>query len=212
MNSLNRILILAPHTDDGEFACGGTIARFIDEGKECYYAAFSSCDESVPYGYPKGVLIKELEKATRVLGIKDEYRIIFNYKVREFPHSRQEILEDMVKLNKELKPDLILLPTKYDTHQDHNVVAAEGFRAFKKCSMLGYEIPWNNLTFISSGFIEINSEHLKKKVDALKCYESQSDKDYASEEYIRSLALTRGVQFGVKYAEAFEVIRSIIRL
>ncbi len=24
-----RVIVLAPHTDDGEIGCGGTIARFI---------------------------------------------------------------------------------------------------------------------------------------------------------------------------------------
>ena len=27
-----RVLILAPHTDDGEFGCGGTIAKHIENG------------------------------------------------------------------------------------------------------------------------------------------------------------------------------------
>ena len=29
-----KILVLAPHTDDAEFGCGGAIAKFIKEGKE----------------------------------------------------------------------------------------------------------------------------------------------------------------------------------
>ena len=212
MNNIERVLILAPHTDDGEFACGGTISRFIEEEKECYYVAFSSCDESVPYGYPEGVLLEEMKAATAVLGIKENYHIVFNYTVRNFPQLRQDILQDMVKLNREIKPNLVLLPTKNDTHQDHGVIAHEGFRAFKKCSMLGYEVPWNNLTFVSSGFIEFNEYHLSKKIEALHCYKTQAEKDYASESYIRALAVTRGVQFGVNYAEAYDVVRSIIRL
>ncbi len=28
----NKILILAPHTDDGEFGCGGSINRWAGEG------------------------------------------------------------------------------------------------------------------------------------------------------------------------------------
>ncbi len=212
MNKIRRVIILAPHTDDGEFACGGSIARFIEECIECYYVAFSSCDESVPPGYPRDILKQELKAATTVLGIKDEYRIVFNYHVRNFPEERQEILEDMVRLNNEIKPDLVFLPTQFDTHQDHGVIAVEGFRAFKKCSILGYELPWNNLTFISSGFIEISERHLAKKIEALMCYESQSGRDYASANYIQALAMTRGIQFGVKYAETFEVVRQIFRL
>jgi len=36
MFNMDRVLILAPHTDDGEFGCGGSVARFIGEGKEVY--------------------------------------------------------------------------------------------------------------------------------------------------------------------------------
>ena len=41
----DRVLVLAPHTDDGEFGCGGTISRFVQEGKEIFYAAFSTAEE-----------------------------------------------------------------------------------------------------------------------------------------------------------------------
>ena len=39
-----RILVLAPHTDDGEFGCGGSIARFASEGNEVHYVAFSAAE------------------------------------------------------------------------------------------------------------------------------------------------------------------------
>ena len=51
-----RILVLAPHTDDGEFGCGGSVARFLEEEKEVYYVAFSTAEESVPPDMPKNIL------------------------------------------------------------------------------------------------------------------------------------------------------------
>ena len=45
---MNNILVLAPHTDDGELGCGGTISKFVKEGKNIYYVAFSTAEESVP--------------------------------------------------------------------------------------------------------------------------------------------------------------------
>jgi len=69
MNSVTRILVLAPHTDDGEFGCGGSVARFVDEGKEVYYAAFSTAEESVPEPWPKDILKTEVREATKRLGI-----------------------------------------------------------------------------------------------------------------------------------------------
>ena len=47
LSSIKNILILAPHTDDGEFGCGGTIAKLIKEGKNVSYIAFSTAEESV---------------------------------------------------------------------------------------------------------------------------------------------------------------------
>ena len=56
----NRVLVLAPHTDDGELGCGGTISRMVEEGREVYYAAFSTAAESVPPPFPPDILEKEV--------------------------------------------------------------------------------------------------------------------------------------------------------
>lgn len=42
--------VLAPHTDDGELGCGTSIARFVEEGADVFYAAFSTADQSLPEG------------------------------------------------------------------------------------------------------------------------------------------------------------------
>jgi LmbE family N-acetylglucosaminyl deacetylase len=160
---------------------------------------------------PKDILKKEVRKATSVLGIPPRNLILFDYPVREFPLHRQDILEELVRLEKDIKPELIFLPSPNDTHQDHLVIAHEGFRAFKRASLLGYEIPWNNLTFNTNAFVFLEDKDLQKKIDALKCYKSQLDRFYASEDSVRSLARTRGTQIGTTYAEVFEVIRWIIK-
>jgi hypothetical protein len=103
-----------------------------------------------------------------------------------------------------------LLPSLNDIHQDHSTIANEGVRAFKNCTILGYELIWNNLTFNTQCFIHLEKKHIENKVAALKEYKSQGFRDYLSAEFIFSLAKTRGVQIGTEYAEAFEVIRLII--
>ena len=102
------------------------------------------------------------------------------------------------------------MPATHDLHQDHTTVAYEGLRAFKKTSILAYEMPWNNLNFATQAFITFSEAALNKKLKALDCYDSQKGRNYVSEEFIRSLAITRGVQIGTKYAEVFEVLRWII--
>jgi LmbE family N-acetylglucosaminyl deacetylase len=205
-----RVLVLAPHTDDGELGCGATISRLVEEGGRVSYAAFSLAEESVPPPFPRDVLEREVRAATRKLGISPESLLLFRYRVRHFAAHRQEILEDLVRLNRDLTPDLVLMPALHDLHQDHTTVAIEGIRAFKRTSILCYELPWNNLNFATQCFAAVSENDLARKLQALDCYQSQKHRNYLSDEFVRGLAVTRGVQIGQRYAEAFEVVRWVL--
>ena len=208
---MKRILILSPHSDDGECGCGGSITKFIEKGDEVYCVVFSFAKKSIPDGMPKNITQKEFQKSAKVLGIKKSNLILFDYDVRTFSNVRQNILEDMYKINKELLPDLVFMPCQHDTHQDHVVIYNEGFRAFKRSSIFGYEIPWNNLSFNTNAFIFINEEQLNKKLSALDCYYSQKIRMYGGVEFFKTLAKVRGTQIGTDYAECFEIIRWVLK-
>jgi N-acetylglucosamine malate deacetylase 1 len=205
-----KVLVLAPHTDDGELGCGGTIARFVDTGAKVYYAAFSTAEASVRPEFPRNILETEVKAATKTLGIDPSRLLLYPYAVRHFAAHRQEILEDLVTLNREIEPELVFMPPTHDLHQDHTTVAREGLRAFKHTSILCYELPWNNLNFATQCFSALKTEQIQRKVDALECYASQRHRNYLSAEFIKGLALTRGVQVGQPYAEAFEVVRWVL--
>jgi N-acetylglucosamine malate deacetylase 1 len=204
-----RTLLLAPHTDDGEFGCGGTVARLLEAEAEVFYVAFSTCEESVPPGFRKDALAEEVRAATGVLGIPPQNLMVRSYPVRRFPEHRQEILEDLVRLRAQIRPDLVFLPSSQDIHQDHQVIAAEGVRAFKAATLLGYDIPWNNLAMSYATLVVLEERHLQKKLAALACYKTQAHRAYATEEAIRSLARSRGLLVAQKYAEAFEAVRFV---
>jgi LmbE family N-acetylglucosaminyl deacetylase len=204
------VLVLAPHTDDGEFGCGGTVARFAAQGARVVYAAFSAAEQSVLPHLPRDILRTEVRQATAVLGIAPQDCLVFDFEVRRFPEMRQRILDRLIELEREYRPDIVFLPSVNDTHQDHQTIAHEGFRAFKRTTMLGYEVPWNNLDFRTSCFVEISDGELEAKIGALAKYESQKHRTYADPGFVRSLALTRGVQIGKRYAETFEVVRWVI--
>jgi LmbE family N-acetylglucosaminyl deacetylase len=113
-------------------------------------------------------------------------------------------------IREEFKPQMVIGPSLNDFHQDHQVVANEMVRAFKTASsIICYELPWNHVTFNTQLFVKLKKEHLVKKWEMLKNYESQltKGKTYFSEEFVYGLAKTRGVQCNSEYAEAFEVIR-----
>lgn len=211
MNVFKKVLVLGPHSDDGEFGCGGTIARFIEEGKDVYYASFSSAAEIIPPELPSDIRIQELRKAAVVLNIKKENLMIYDYPVRKFAQHRQRLLDDLVKLNNEINPELVLLPSIDDLHQDHYTMAMEGLRAFKFTSILGYEMPWNNVSFNTSSFIHLKKRHIVLKLNSVMCHGSQKGKKYANKDFIMSQARLRGVQCGARYAETFNVMRWIIR-
>jgi LmbE family N-acetylglucosaminyl deacetylase len=209
LKSLNRVLILCAHTDD-EAGCAGAIIRLVNAGVEVRYVALSRCEESVPKHYPEDVLEKECRECTKLLGIKQNMVEVWNYPVRNFPDHRQDILERFISLNREYEPDMVLLPSSFDMHQDHSVVFKEGFRAFKYSSTLGFEQPQNLVSFSNNAFITLTEEQVNQKIHALSSYESQAFRVYSSPDFVRGLAKVRGVQCNAVYAEAFEVIRLVM--
>jgi LmbE family N-acetylglucosaminyl deacetylase len=155
-----KVLVISPHTDDGELGCGGSIARFIEEGTTVEYVALSCCEKSVPPEYPSDILSREVKSATKILGITQP--ILFSFDVREFPKFRQQILYTLIRLRNKIKPDIVFTPSRSDTHQDHKTTVEETMRAFKKCTILGYEQPWNNITFNTHAFISLREIRSKK--------------------------------------------------
>lgn len=211
LDAFQTILVLAPHTDDGELGCGGLIARAIEEGKNVHYAAFSIAEESVPEGLPDDILAKEVRQAVEVLGISADNLYVHKFPVRRFPQYRQEILEELVGLRRQLEPDLVLMPALSDVHQDHQTIAQEAVRAFRMTSLWGYEMPWNNLGFSADCAVHLEERHVRQKAEALKCYKSQNHRRYCDPQFLESWARTRGVQNGADFAEVFEVCKLMVR-
>lgn len=205
-----NVLVLAPHTDDGELGAGGFISKLIEMGANVTYVAFSTAEASVPKHLPRDILKTEVKAATTNLGIPLENLIIFDYEVRKLSYVRQEILEELISIRKNSNFDLVLIPSLKDIHQDHSTIAQEGLRAFKNTSILGYELTWNNLSFDTTCFIKLERRHVVSKIQALSCYRSQREREYMNDNFIFALAKVRGVQIGTEYAESFEVVRWVI--
>lgn len=87
----------------GNLGWGGTISRLIEDGKKVTYVAFSTAQQSVPEGFPKDILKTEVKQATQTLGIEPGNLIIYNYEVRKLGYARQEILEELIRLEKSIR-------------------------------------------------------------------------------------------------------------
>ena len=210
IDGLSRVLVLAPHTDDGEFGCGGTIARLVESGADVRQIAFSVASRSLPEGFAPDTLVHESRAASDALGLAAAALTVHDFEVRTFPEVRQQILELLIDVQRDFAPQAVLMPTIGDIHQDHHTIAAEGLRAFKRTTILGYEIPWNQFSFSKQAYVVLEEPQLDAKVRALGCYRSQQHRNYANEEYIRNLARTHGIEIGRPFAECFEVVRWVV--
>lgn len=206
------LLVCAPHTDDAELGCGGTIARLSEEGWTVHVAAFSNAEQSLPAGSEKDRLEREMRQALSVLSVQPNNIYQFHFPVRRFQEHRQSILDTMITLGRDIKPDFVMIPASQDVHQDHGVIHQEGLRAYRGSSIWGYELPWNQITTDTHGFVPLERRHIDLKIKALMCYKSQVElnRPYFSEEVLAGLAAIRGVQIKRAYAEAYQILRSIV--
>lgn len=202
-----RILVLGPHTDDGEWGCGASIAKWVAAGHDVHYVAFSAAEASVPRDLPQDILRQEILDAAAALALPAARVQVLAYPVRHFPRDRQDILEDMIRLRRDITPEIVVVPSSFDTHQDHEVINREAFRAFKRSTLLGYEIPWNNRRIDLTFFHGVTRAGLDAKIASIRAYKSQLFRAPNFEDLINSLAIQRGSQAGLQLAEAFEVIR-----
>ncbi len=207
-----RVLLISPHTDDAELGAGGTLLKLLSENHEIFWVVFSTARHSLPEG-KEDILKTEFMHVIKRLSIPERNVFINDYRVRMLHAHRQEILEELVKLRKDLEPHLVIGPSIHDYHQDHQVVANEMIRAFKNsASIISYELPWNHVRFDSQLFVKLTKGFIEGKINLLKEYKSQVEmqRPYFDADFIRGWARMRGVQVNAEYAEAYEVIRWIL--
>ncbi len=208
-----RILFLSPHTDDVELGAGGSLIKLIEDSHEIFWVVFSAPSVSLKGNLPDNTLKQEFIKVVKTLNIPKSHYKIYKFRVRRLHEHRQEILEELIDIRKEIDPELVVGPSLHDHHQDHQVVANEMIRAFKNSSsIISYELPWNHIKFDAQLFVKLEERHVDRKIELLQNYKSQimMNRPYFKEDYIRGWARMRGVQIGSDFAESYEVIRWII--
>ena len=203
------ILILAPHTDDAELGCGGTMSRFHEEGTRVHVAAFCRAEDSLPSGAPPDMLEKEFRSSMDRMQIPADQVHVLRFPVRRFPEHRQAILESILKLRSDVMPEAVFIPSGNDKHQDHQVIHAEAVRACKDITVWGYELPWNHVDFSAEAFVTLEARHLERKWEALQSYQSQITlaRPYFTRDFVFGLGCVRGTQVKAAFAEAYEVVR-----
>lgn len=227
---MKTILVIASHPDDEVLGCGGTIARFTNEGYEVYTLilgeGITSRDEKRDRT-KRDNEIKELKrnikKANKIVGVKDTFAF-------DFPDNRfdtvplLDIIKTIEKVKEQITPDLIFTHHHGDLNIDHQITFKAVMTAFRPIKgetvreIYSFEVPssteWNipssTTDFMPNYFVDV-SKTLEIKIMALKEYklEVREFPHPRSAEAIKIIAKHWGIQVGLEAAEAFEVVRFI---
>ena len=224
---MKKILVIAPHADDEVLGCGATIAKESANGNDVYVLVCTNAFNGAPELF-SAELIKtirdEAKNAHRLLGVKETFFMEFPApKLDQFP--RYKISMSISQLINKLKVDTIFIPHRNDCHMDHTVIhdcAMVSCRPLVNCTVkhvYAYETlsetewgePLGVCAFVPTKFNTFSVNEFAKKLEAMKCFETQLYTFPASRslEAIEALGKYRGAAVSSYRAEAFEVLRDI---
>ncbi|WP_061221490.1 PIG-L deacetylase family protein [Leptospira borgpetersenii] len=227
-----KILTVAAHPDDEILGCGATMARLSEEGYEIHILILAEGLTSRENVRDRNSKLKELgelaqtaSKASEVIGAK-------SIEVLDFPDNRMDSIDrlDIIKVVErkieEIQPEIIFTHFKNDLNIDHRVTSDAVITACRPYpkqvvkELYFFEVPSNtewqvgnqSETFNPNYFVSINETQMKKKINALKVYQSEMREfpHARSIEAINALVNWRGASIGVGMAEAFVVGRKLI--
>jgi len=203
---MSRLLTaIGVHPDDLVVAVAGTIRAYACAGWRIRCVVLTRGEA----GGPPDVRMQETRRALGLLGVTEK-DIIFG----DFPdtglvhdHAVIQFLEDASG-----QPDMALIPSIYDAHQDHVAASLAGRSAFRNTpDVLMYETPSSTVDFRPEVFVDI-TRHLRAKVGAIRCHRTQRGHRYMSPHHVRCLAEVHGFQARVPYAETFMPLRATLRV
>ena len=203
ISAQRRVLVVGAHPDDIEIACGGTVAKLRDAGYEIRGLVMTQGER----GGNASVRPGEARRGGKFLGL-DEICVLDLPDTRLHEHEL-DVLAAIEETIQSYKPSMVLTHSAHDLHQDHRTVHEATLRAARQLNMiLCYESPSATQDFKPTLFVDIG-DYVDVKVASIKDHADQRLKPYVHEERVRGVAVFRGGQAKLRYAEGFEVIRAV---
>jgi LmbE family N-acetylglucosaminyl deacetylase len=177
------IVVFSAHSDDFVIGAGGTLAKYVQEGKKVIVVIFTYGEKSHPWikeRYVQKTRIQEAEDASQFLGCRtiflglEELNFYADYKKKA--NWEKELLH---LLNKE-RPSKIFTHSDEDPHPDHravNRITLELFDQIRfqpKPEVYIYSV-WNPISFKTKYprlYVNI-SKNFSTKLKTLRLYRSQ---------------------------------------
>lgn len=202
------VLAIGAHPDDIEIGCSATLLKHKRNGAKIYLLVLTKGEAS---GDPE-IREKECRRAAELIGAE---RIIFGELEDTKIDDGIKTILTIEKMIHQVNPDIIYTHTLKDTHQDHRNTAFATLSAGRRCKKIFmYESPRTFREFSPQLYIDVDEEFQQKK-KILSLFSSQSEKEWwaigpKATLALEGLALFRGFQAGVQWAEAFEVSKMVI--
>tara|TARA_Y100000741_G_scaffold362589_1_gene348662 strand:- start:1554 stop:2192 length:639 start_codon:yes stop_codon:yes gene_type:complete len=210
-----NILVLAPHPDDEVLGMGGTIKKLSKKNKISLVVMTDGA--SAQYKDPKMINVRKqsCKKSSKILGISNIEFLKFKDMMLD-SITQLEINKEIERMIEKYKPEIVFTSPKNDLNMDHQVTFNSTLVATRPNSsgvkqVFSYELPgFVKEPFLANYFEDITKE-FTHKIRAFKNYKSEIRKfpHARSIEGIENLAIYRGIQSGLKKAEAFQLIRNI---
>lgn len=220
-----KYLLVVAHPDDEVLGAGASMFRWSREGHQIDVAIMCTEAKARAFRPEDKELDEDLNASSDFLGIHRKFEATFpNIEMNTVPHLKLvQFIESAIR---ESEPDIIITHHPADTNNDHlqtSMACQEAVRLFqrrpevKRVRELWYmEVPscteWKinsaMVTFNPNCYVEVGKEGIDAKVKALSMYRGVM-RPYPhprSAEFIEGLAAYRGGQWGLMYAEAFEVV------
>jgi N-acetylglucosamine malate deacetylase 1 len=199
-----NVLVFGAHPDDFEVGCAGTILKYL---KDINLKIFVMSDR-----YEDGKMrdLNDQSKSFKILGLDTVPVKVFDIPTRIFHDFQSKIRNILYNIATKSSVDVVFTPPINDIHQDHMTLANEVLRLFREKTVFGYEVIRSGYNFTPHMHVKLTEKIVEQKIRAAQCYKSQwsttkSGGYYFSMDIMKGLMRARGAQFGLEYAEAFEV-------
>ncbi len=199
-----RVLFLGAHPDDIELGCGALIHHIVPLSDVLCVTLSDNQKNPLLTN-----VVNEAYKSMAILGVPRDCVQFGPFTTRVFPQDRQEILEFLLRLRSQYRPEIIFVHSNQDVHQDHLTVAEEALRAFRGITVLGFDVVRSSYGFFPHFLAEVNEKDVEAKIEALAQYETYRDKYYFNRELTRSILVRHGALAEREYAEGFEIMRIV---
>jgi LmbE family N-acetylglucosaminyl deacetylase len=200
---MSTILALAPHPDDLEIGCGGTLAVHAERGDSVHLFIAT-------YGDVGGEGEKrrsEQEASAAILGVSEVHW--GGFADTRLPEQAPQLMARLEEVMHAVQPDRVYANYRDDTHQDHRTMAEVANSVTRYVpNVLAYETP-SSIAFEPTVYMDIQST-IDTKVNALKAHASQVDRTHLRLDIVEIALATahfRGVQARIPVAEGFMPVR-----